>query len=58
MIVPNTALISTTTSDAISVSFIAATACGWLTASQNVDHPSSPERITTTAIGIRTMTVR
>ena len=55
MIVPKTALIATTISDAISVSSIAATACGLETASQKLARPSSNDLDTTAAIGSSTM---
>jgi hypothetical protein len=41
----------------MSVSFIAATACGDVTSSQNAASPSSSERATTAASGIRTISV-
>src|SRR3954451_23038959 len=57
MSVPITASITATISEATSVSFIAATACGEVTSSQNAPRPSSNERTTTAASGIRTMSV-
>src|SRR4051812_36262956 len=55
--VPITASIAATISDAISVSFIAATACGDVTSSQNAARPRSSERTTTADSGIRTISV-
>ena len=52
-----TALITATITEAISVSLIAATACGLVIASQNSPMPSSNERTTTAASGIRTISV-
>src|SRR5690349_20795962 len=54
---PMTASIAATTSEIHSVRRIAATACGFVTASQNVASPSSKERTTTAASGIRTISV-
>ena len=58
MIVPKNALMATTTSDTISVSSIAATACLLEIASQKVAKPSSNDRDTTAAIGSSTMIER
>jgi len=58
MIVPKTALIATTISEANTVSFSAATACWPLTASQKPERPLSSEVETTAASGSRTMTLR
>ena len=55
MIVPKTALIATTASEAKNVSSIAATACSEETASQKLCQPSSNDRDTTAAIGSSTM---
>src|SRR5215211_2649517 len=46
-----------TISEAIRVSLMAATACGDVTSSQNAARPSSNERETTAASGIRTIRV-
>src|SRR5215217_403666 len=56
--VPNTALISTTTSEAISVSFSAATACGLLIALQKLSVPLSSDFSTTAASGISATMLR
>ena len=58
MSVPNTTLITTTISEAISVSFSAATACGVVTASQKLSRPFSNDFDTTAARGIRAMMLR
>ena len=56
--VPNTALIRTTTTDAISVSFSAATACGLLIAVQKLSGPFSSDFSTTAASGISATMLR
>src|SRR5215204_1724375 len=56
--VPNTALMSTTISDAISVSFSAATACGLLTAVQKLSVPLSSDFTITAASGISATTLK
>ena len=56
--VPNTALMSTTTTDAISVSFSAATACGLLIAFQKLSPPFSNDVSTTAASGISATMLR
>ena len=58
VIVPSTALSSATTSDAPSVSFSAATACGLETASQNDCVPSLRDAQTSAASGSITISVR
>jgi hypothetical protein len=58
MIVPATALIATTITEAIRVSLSAATACGELTASQNSPSPPSNDFATTAASGMRTIRLR
>jgi hypothetical protein len=55
--VPITASIAATISETITVRRIAATACGAVMASQNAPAPSSNERTTTAASGIRTISV-
>jgi hypothetical protein len=52
-----TASIVATIAETISVSRIAAWACGAVMASQNAPAPSSNERATTAASGIRTISV-
>src|SRR3954447_6653345 len=54
--VPATALMAATRIDRTSVSFSAATACRFVTASQNACRPPPAERRRTAASGIRTMT--
>src|SRR5262245_8247383 len=56
--VPATALITTTISEATTVSFSAATACSLVTAVQNASHPPSIDRATTAAIGISATMLR
>ena len=56
--VPATALIAATATAAMSVTRSASSAIGFVTASQNPDQPSSVERTTSAAIGMRTRTVR
>jgi hypothetical protein len=58
MIVPNTALMTTTISDAITVSFSAATDWAPLTASQKVPIPPFSDWSTTAASGSSTITLR
>ena len=52
-----TASIAATINETISVSLIAATACGLVIASQNAPTPPSSERTTTAASGIRMISV-
>jgi hypothetical protein len=56
--VPNTALITTTSTDAIRVSLSAATACGFETAVQKPSAPFSNDLKTTAARGISATMLR
>ena len=58
MIVPVTALIATTISEAARLSFSAATAWGFETACQNVSQPPPVDFQKTAASGIRTIRLR
>ena len=58
MIVPKKALIAITISEAITVSFSAATAWGALIASQKPERPPPNDFETTAASGSRTITLR
>jgi hypothetical protein len=56
--VPATALIATTRRQARKVNLSVATARGSVMSDQKPAKPSSPDRQTTAAIGMRTMTLR
>ena len=58
MIVPNTAVVSTASVDATTLSFSAATACGEETTDQKPDQPFPVDFQTTAAIGSTTITSR
>ena len=58
MVVPITALTSTTATDRPSVTLSAATPCGFVTALQKASQPPSVERHVSAASGSKTMKLR